>query len=127
MQNWFWLALAAFSIFMFMQGSLPAAAKLSPGEVRDAVASQKDLQLIDVRTPAENKEARLAGSKLIPLNELPSRLGELSKDKPLIVYCRSGNRSGQALKLLFKNGFKQAQHLEGGIIAWQAAGLPVTR
>ena len=69
----------------------------------------------------------LAKAKLIPLQELDKRLAEIDKSKPVLLYCRSGHRSGNALKILQGKGFANAKHIEGGIIAWQAAGLPVTR
>lgn len=127
MQNWIWYALAAVALIFVLRPGVPAAANLSPAEVKEAIASQKDLQLIDVRTPAEHKDAKIAGSKLIPLQELEQRLGEIDKSKPVILYCRSGNRSGTALKMLFGKGYKDAKHLAGGIGAWKAAGLQVAK
>jgi rhodanese-related sulfurtransferase len=127
MENWMWWAVAGVAVYMAMKPGIPAAAQLSPGDVRDAISASKDLQLIDVRTPEENKAGRIAGSKLIPLGELSSRLGEIDKSKPVILYCRSGNRSGQGLKILFASGYKDAKHLQGGIGAWSAAGLPVAK
>lgn len=85
--------------------------------------------LIDVREQDEYDTAHVAGSTLIPLGELPNRLGEISqhKDKPLIAICRSGKRSAQAVKLLHEKGFTQATSVEGGLIAWEQAGLPVVK
>ena len=75
--------------------------------------------LLDVRTAAENKESRIAGSILISVDELPNRLSELPKDpmKPIIVYCRSGNRSATAAAILVKAGFPVVYDM-GGIIDW---------
>ena len=85
--------------------------------------------LIDVREQDEYNTIHVADSTLIPLGELPNRLGEISqhKDKPLIAICRSGKRSAQAVKLLHEKGFTQATSVEGGLIAWEQAGLPVVR
>lgn len=75
--------------------------------------------LLDVRTAAENKELRIPGSTLIPVDDLPNRLSELPKDpaKPIIVYCRSGNRSATAAAILVKAGFPAVYDM-GGIINW---------
>jgi rhodanese-related sulfurtransferase len=85
--------------------------------------------LIDVREQDEYNTIHVADSTLIPLGELPNRLGEISqhKDKPLIAICRSGKRSAQAVKLLHEKGFTQATSVEGGLIAWEQAGLPVVK
>jgi rhodanese-related sulfurtransferase len=128
MDAWMFWALGAVALFFLIKrGGVPADAKLSPGEVRDALAADKGLQLVDVRTPGEFREGRLAGARNIPLDEIERRLGEISKDKAVIVYCRSGMRSAQALKGLRARGYAAARHLQGGILAWQGAGLPTTR
>ncbi|MFN8378001.1 MAG: rhodanese-like domain-containing protein [Anaerolineae bacterium] len=83
-------------------------------------------QLIDVRTPEEFASGHLPNAVNIPLDELPNRLGEVATDEPVVLYCRSGNRSGQAAQLLASEGYTQVLDL-GGIVAWQAAGLPVVQ
>ncbi|MES2201882.1 MAG: rhodanese-like domain-containing protein [candidate division FCPU426 bacterium] len=100
---------------------------LSSAAVQDAMTKQKNLQLIDVRTHAEFASGYLAGAKNIPIQELSGHLSEIDKQKPVIVYCRSGHRSGLALKILHDHGIPQAKHLQGGILDWEEAGLPVTR
>jgi rhodanese-related sulfurtransferase len=87
-------------------------------------ASQAPFQLIDVRTPEEFASGHIAGSVNIPVQDLNQRLGEISKDTPVVLYCRSGNRSAQAAQILDNEGFTGVYDL-GGIQAWQAAGLPV--
>ncbi len=87
--------------------------------------SNQTLQLIDVRQPEENAESRIPGSTLIPLGELNQRASEVDQDVPTIVYCASGIRSLDALMALKQLGFKQVQHLEGGIHAWCDAGYQV--
>jgi len=72
--------------------------------------------ILDVRTPQENAEARIKNSLLIPLDQLESRLDEIPKDKPILVYCRSGSRSLFAAQILEKNGFKEVLNLKEGII-----------
>ncbi len=83
--------------------------------------------LLDVREPQEYAQGHAPGSVLIPLGELDQRLAEISqyKDKPVALICRSGNRSAHAQKVLLKAGFTATTNIEGGMIAWQRAGLPV--
>lgn len=91
-----------------------------------ALQSQGAL-LIDVRTPGEFVQGHAPGATLIPLDQLQQRLGELrgAHDQPIALICRSGNRSGQAQVILEKAGFTKAVNVEGGMIAWARAGLPV--
>ena len=83
-------------------------------------------QLIDVRTPEEFASGHLPNAVNIPLDQLSGRLSEVSTEEPVVLYCRSGNRSNQAANLLAAEGFTQVLDL-GGIVAWEAAGLPVVQ
>ena len=74
--------------------------------------------LLDVREPQEFEICRIPGSTLIPLGGLPQRLNELKGNDDMIVHCKSGVRSGKAVKLLHEAGFKKAKNLRGGILAW---------
>ncbi|MFN4070805.1 MAG: rhodanese-like domain-containing protein [Thermus caldifontis] len=85
-----------------------------------------DVFILDVREPAEFKDGRIPGAVNIPIRELPKRIGELPKGKPIIVYCKTGNRGGQALVFLRVQGYN-AKNLSGGIEAWKAANLPVAK
>ncbi|MBU3937510.1 MAG: sulfurtransferase [Proteobacteria bacterium] len=76
-------------------------------------------QLLDVRQPKEYEQGHLAGAMLIPLKELPGRLGELEKEKPVIVYCAVGGRSKAAAQLLAGKDFASVYNMAGGIKAWQ--------
>jgi rhodanese-related sulfurtransferase len=73
--------------------------------------------LLDVREPSEFKFANLGG-KLIPLRELPGRLGELDKNAEIVVHCHHGNRSNRAVEFLYDNGFTNVKNLIGGIEEW---------
>jgi rhodanese-related sulfurtransferase len=79
--------------------------------------------LVDVRQPEEWNAGHIAGATLIPLGELAGRAGEIPSDGPVVVVCRSGNRSGMATEALRAAGY-DAYNLEGGMIAWTATGLP---
>lgn len=91
--------------------------------------NHKNAVVLDVREPDEYKAGHVLNAKLIPLGKLKERIGELDKyrDQPMIVVCRSGNRSGTACVLLGKAGFTQAYNLSGGVIAWQGSKLPLEK
>ncbi len=81
--------------------------------------------LVDVREPVEHAEEHITGAKLIPLGQLEKRTAEIDRNAPVVVMCRSGKRGGEALKKLQALGITDVRNLEGGILAWKAAGLPV--
>ena len=91
--------------------------------------NHKDALMLDVREQSEYAAGHVLNSKLIPLGKLKERLGELEKyrERPIVVICRSGQRSASACSLLGKQGFAQAYNLNGGIIAWQKASLPLDK
>ena len=126
---WKWLlsALAIPALLVMMRSHASADGAITPTQAAALIQNKKDIQLIDVRTAGEYAAGHLANAKLIPVQEFAQRLAEIDKNKPVLLYCRSGHRSGNALKILQDNGYKDAKHVEGGINAWQAAGLPVTR
>ncbi len=74
-------------------------------------------ELVDVRTVEEYAQGHIDGAINIPLHELGQRLGELEKDKPIVLYCRSGNRSGSAMKQLQAAGFEEVHNL-GAMSRW---------
>jgi rhodanese-related sulfurtransferase len=85
------------------------------------------LVTLDVRTPEEFDEVRIAGASNIDFYapDFNDRLDALDKTLPYFVYCRSGNRSGQTLDTMRELGFEQVYNLDGGIVAWNEAGFPV--
>jgi rhodanese-related sulfurtransferase len=98
------------------------AATLSPAE---AAARLRDgWQALDVRLDHERAEGRIADSSHIELTELSARAAEIDRERPVLVYCRSGSRSGMAVDALRLAGYEAAS-LDGGLLAWVAAGLPV--
>jgi rhodanese-related sulfurtransferase len=82
--------------------------------------------LLDVRQPDEYQDGHIAGARLIPLGELERRMKELPREQEIVCVCRSGSRSGQAAKVLTAAGYK-VTNLQGGMIAWMRAGLPVKK
>jgi len=91
------------------------------------VKDREDVVLFDVREQFEYDEGHIPGVTLIPLGDVPNRLSEIPTDKTVILTCRSGNRSGQAADFLRQNGYTNVHNMEGGIVAWQQAGLPVEK
>ncbi|MBL0103087.1 MAG: rhodanese-like domain-containing protein [Bacteroidetes bacterium] len=85
--------------------------------------------LLDVRTPEEYAEGHIAGSVNIDFKspDFASRVDSLDKSKSYDLYCRSGHRSGESLKLMEEKGFTKVHHLEGGILKWQESGQPVVK
>ncbi len=80
--------------------------------------------ILDVRQPEETKAGTVAKAVLIPLPELDGRLDELSRERPILTICRSGNRSQTAARKLAKAGY-EVQNVAGGMMAWESARLPV--
>ena len=74
--------------------------------------------LVDVREPHEFQIARIPGSVLIPLGELPKRLNELNPADEIVMHCKMGGRSAKAVDLLRQNGFTKVRNMKGGILAW---------
>ena len=102
---------------------------IAPAELADRRSSGAAVDLIDVRTPVEFREVHVEFARNIPLGELDvAKLTEESRetDEPLYVICRTGTRGGQACEKLAAAGIP-AISVEGGILAWDAAGLPVVR
>jgi hydroxyacylglutathione hydrolase len=80
-----------------------------------------DVQLVDIRNPGETAAGVIPGARIIPLPELPRRLGELDAAAPVIVYCAGGWRSSVAASLLRANGFANVSDILGGYNAWTQA------
>ena len=83
--------------------------------------------VLDVRETYEWNEGHIPNATLIPLGTLPNQLASVPKDKPIVVICRSGNRSQTGRDILLKAGFTNVTSVNGGMIAWSAAKLPVTK
>lgn len=93
--------------------------EISVTELKELLDNNADIQVIDVREPAEFEDANIGG-ELIPLATVPNNIGKISKDKQVIVHCRSGKRSENAIKFLESNfGFTNLYNLKGGILAWK--------
>jgi rhodanese-related sulfurtransferase len=98
------------------------AKEVSRDEARKLI--DEGAQLVDVRADHEWEAGRIAGAAHVPLPELPQRLGEIDKDRPVVVYCRGGNRSTMATDALAEAGY-DAHKLSEGIVGWGEEDLPL--
>jgi molybdopterin/thiamine biosynthesis adenylyltransferase/rhodanese-related sulfurtransferase len=119
-------ALIDYHEFCGVRGAEPAAAttvgaaleEITPKELKSLLDHGERPRILDVRNPEEIAICRIAGSTVIPLAELPARLGELDAGTPIVVHCKSGVRSAKAITLLQAAGFARLKNLKGGILAW---------
>jgi rhodanese-related sulfurtransferase len=95
----------------------------TPPEVAELQA-RGEIQLIDVRQPEEHEAGRIAGDRLIELGSLAVEVDSIDRDRPVVFYCRSGSRSAMATEAFRGAGF-DAHNMVGGLLEWQAAGLPL--
>ena len=96
--------------------------EVSAAEAKQIIES--GAQLVDVRTEVEFEAGHIPGARHIPVADIQSRAGEFSKDQPVVLYCRAGNRSAPVGDAFAASGF-DAHSIDGGILAWSEAGLPL--
>ena len=129
--NWMLVALAVVSGAMLMWSFI--GSKISGVEQADTLKATRlfndDALVLDVREEKEFASGHIPRAKHIPLGSLSSRIQELDKhrNKPILVTCRSGQRSARACGMLKKAGFETVFNQAGGIIAWERANLPVDK
>ncbi len=98
--------------------SVPPEWEVTPKALAEKRRSQ-NITVLDVREPMEWEIGHIDGAVQIPLRELSSRLHELDREREVVAYCRSGQRSAMALRILREAGFTKARHLRGGLLAWR--------
>jgi rhodanese-related sulfurtransferase len=135
--NWPWIGLGLALLALLSLGAVacsPAPAQVAPSSVTlPAEVSvdeahqlyQDGIFFLDVRTPEEWDDFHAPNTTLIPLDQLESRLSELPQDEPIVVVCRSGNRSQAGRDILLSNGFAQTTSMAGGLNEWRSAGYPI--
>jgi rhodanese-related sulfurtransferase len=99
-------------------------ADYTPQQVSEMLRSGDDIQLVDVREPYEHEAGRIAGDRLIELGRLSQEAGSIDPARPVVFYCRTGGRSAMATQAFAQAGF-DAHNMAGGLVAWDAAGLPL--
>ncbi len=85
----------------------------------------REAVMIDVREADEWRAGHVPGATHLPLGELAARIADIPRDREVLLFCRSGNRSGKATQFLRAQGFERARNVEGGIIAWTGRGMAV--
>jgi rhodanese-related sulfurtransferase len=118
------LLLAACAPSAAIEAPVASSQLISPAEYVEEFKDSVGHILIDVRTPEEFDSGHIPGAINIPVEELPQRLDEVPQGTPIVVYCRSGNRSATAAGILTGNGYSPVYDL-GGIQDWVAQGYPV--
>lgn len=111
--------------------TLPALAApvrdISPAEARELLTNKPSVLLLDVRTAGEYMQARIAGARLIPIDQVIARIGEIPKSRPVLIYCAVGSRSSQVAGYLAQQGYPEVYNMSGGIMGWQVRGYPLLR
>jgi rhodanese-related sulfurtransferase len=124
---WLWIGLGVLAVVVFgillLRPQATSSVEITPAQAY--AQFQQGAFFLDVRTQDEWNQAHIAGSKLIPLDELQNRLDELPRDRDMVVVCRSGVRSKEGVSILQKAGFTRVACMNGGILAWKAAGYPL--
>jgi adenylyltransferase/sulfurtransferase len=92
--------------------------ELTVQELKSKMDRNDDFQLIDVREFSEHEYCSIQGAELIPMGEILARMGEIDKEKEVIIHCKSGGRSGAIVNALMARGFSNVANLKGGILAW---------
>lgn len=107
--------------------SVAAAAmqNISASDMQTLMKQNPDSYILDVRTLGEYVQKRIKGGHLIPIDQIQSRINELPRNKPIIVYCETGMRSAQVGRYLDSLGYKGVSNLSQGIMGWQVRGYPI--
>jgi rhodanese-related sulfurtransferase len=118
----------ALLVWTSVRGRLQGIRSVGPAEAT-LLINHQDAVVIDVREPNELKEGMILNAVHVPLGQLKDSLARLEKfrERPVIVGCRSGSRSHAAAATLAKAGFPQVYNLQGGVMAWQNANLPLVK
>jgi rhodanese-related sulfurtransferase len=129
-----WALFAALAVILVLLawnlglGVFSSSKVLDPGQATRLINRDNPV-VIDVRARGDFEQGHIIDAVHVAMEELSDRLKTLEKykDRPVLIYCRAGNTSSRAVAMLRKAGFPQVYHLKGGILAWQNAGLPLTR
>ena len=112
------------STFHLLSISDDASINVSPLQAKELIDTTPSLVIVDMRTTEEFSGGHIPGAINLPINELAGRVSELNPHHYLLVYCRTGNRSQQAVNILIEKGFAEIYHLVDGIVAWERAEFP---
>ena len=122
------ILLATIALLVTAVVALAAAPRnISSVEAKGLLSKNRNVYLLDVRTPEEFRQGRLRGAVLIPISELERRIGEIPKNRPVIVYCAVGSRSSVVAGFLAQRGYREVYNMADGIVGWYRNGLPIGR
>lgn len=99
--------------------------ELEAPQLAEMMDQESDIQIVDIRQPAEVAAGTVPGAEMIPMHTIPLRLQDIKQDKPVVLVCRSGARSAQACMFLAQQGFENVFNLRGGMMGWAGSGLQV--
>ncbi len=119
--------LALIMVGMTWSLALAGAKDISAKDAKALLDKNKNVYLLDVRTPQENSQGRLPGTVLIPINEIERRVAEVPRTKTIMVYCAVGSRSKPVAEFLSRNGYKEVYNMTDGIVGWYRSGFPIQR
>jgi phage shock protein E len=123
------VAVAVVGVLAFAPNESDEARAIEPGLISPAEYVESfnsdDHFLLDVRTPEEFASGHIEGAVNIPVEILGSYLDEVPQDQPVVLYCRSGNRSDQAASILRRSGYSDVYDIDGGVIAWTNQNRPL--
>jgi rhodanese-related sulfurtransferase len=120
-------SIAALTVLACQSQNTPGFKNASPEEFEAGIKANKNAIVLDVRTPGEVAEGVIEGAVVIDFYDpqFAQKVAKLDKSKEVYIYCRSGARSGSAMEVLKKEGFKKVTNLNGGILAWLRSGRKV--
>lgn len=113
-----WAVFLTLLLFLVISAcSMEGYRNVTAEEAKELI-DNKEVMILDVRTPEEYEEGHIPTATLIPLQELENRLNELDPSESYLIVCRSGNRSGQASEILTANNFDSIYNMTGGMNSW---------
>lgn len=121
------IALFCLLLVVSVTQAFAAEKNISSREAKALLDKNKNIFLLDVRTPQEYSQGKLAGSTLIPIGELERRYSEVPKNRPVVVYCAVGARSRPAAGFLAQQGYKEVYNVTDGLVGWYRNGFPIQR
>jgi rhodanese-related sulfurtransferase len=122
------LVIAGMLVWTLIQGAGRGVKKLSPADATQLI-NREDAVVLDVRTDGEFNQGHIVNAVHVPQKSVPESLGKLEKyrARPIITACRTGQLAATAGNTLRKNGFERVYNLQGGLLAWEGANLPLTK
>lgn len=96
-------------------------------QLAEMLDQDNNIQVVDIRQPAEVARGTVPGADLIPMHTIPLRIQEIKQDKPVVLVCQSGARSAQACMFLTQNGYENVYNLRGGILGWAGSGQQIVQ